>query len=99
MAEEKQDKYARLLREGKTEEATKVAQEMRGSEVAVETQDSVSEHDRFTELKGVGDELADEMVEEFGDYDSFAENAAVEDLEPISGIGEKSAESLLEQVE
>lgn len=104
--ESMQDKYARLLREGKTDEATKVAQEMSDVEVEVETEqveeeeeEILSEHDRFAELKGVGDELADELVEEFGTYSEFAENASVEDLEPISGIGEKSAESLLEQVE
>lgn len=112
MTEDLQKEYARLLREGDTEQATKVAQEMRGDDVQVETEDSksdendevedeepVSEEERFAELNGVGPELADELVEEFGSYDEFAENASPEDLEPISGIGEKRAESLVEQAE
>jgi len=100
-----QSKYARLLREGKTGEATKVAQEMRDDlkEEVVETEDeeedeSVSEQERFAELSGVGDELADEMVQVFGNYDSFVEEADVDSLSDISGIGESRAESLLEQV-
>jgi len=114
MTEDKQKEYARLLREGDTEQATKVAQEMRGDDVQVETEDEdsksdeneevedeepVSEEERFAELKGVGPELAEELVEEFGSYDEFAENASPEDLEPVSGIGEKRAESLVEQAE
>jgi len=102
-----QDKYARLLREGKTDEATEVAQEMR-DDVEVETEDEeeeveedepVSEQERFADLNGVGEELADEMVQVFGTYDSFVEEADVESLSDISGIGESRAESLLEQVE
>jgi excinuclease UvrABC nuclease subunit len=108
MAEESlQDEYARLLREGRTEEATEVAHEMRDDvevEKTVETEEveedePVSEQERFAELSGVGDELADEMVQLFGTYDSFVEEADVESLSDISGIGESRAESLLEQVE
>lgn len=91
---DKKEKYNQLLREGKTEEATKVASEMR-DDLEVE---QVSDHDRFVELDGVGDELADEMVEAFGDFESFVEEADVEGLSDISGIGESRAESLLEQV-
>lgn len=106
MSEESlQDKYARLLREGKTAEATKVAHEMNDEEVekTVEQEESedepVSEKERFVELKGVGGELAEEMVQVFGTYDSFVEEADVDSLSDIAGIGESSAESLLEQVE
>jgi len=99
MADSLQDEYARLLREGKTEEATEVSQEMRGG-VEVETEEeTVSEHDKFVELDGVGDELAEEMVQVFGSYDSFVEEADVDSLSDISGIGESRAESLLGQVE
>lgn len=109
MTEDMQKEYARLLREGDTEGATKLAQEMRGDEVQVETdedskseeedEESVSEEELFAELNGVGPELADELVEEFGSFEEFAENASPEDLEPVSGIGEKRAESLVEQAE
>jgi len=108
MTEELQKKYARLLREGRTAEATKVAQEMNGSvseeEVVSseveEVDEPVSEDvEKFAELKGVGDELAEEMVQVFGDYDSFVEDADVDSLSDIAGIGEKSAEDLLEQIE
>lgn len=106
---EKRRKYARLLREGRTEEATalvtdegsnteKTSEETEEEEEDVDTSDILSEEERFADLKGVGDELADELVEEFGTFSSF-KDASVEDLEPIPGIGEKRAESLLEQVE
>jgi len=93
---DKKQKYNQLLREGKTEEATKVASEMRSDLDVEEVSDEG--HDRFVELNGVGDELADEMVEAFGDFESFVEEADVESLSDISGIGESRAESLLEQV-
>lgn len=93
---DKKQKYNQLLREGKTEEATKVASEMRSDLDVEEVTDG--SHDRFAELNGVGDELADEMVEAFGDFESFVEEADVESLSDISGIGESRAESLLEQV-
>jgi len=98
MTEERmQSKYARLLREGKTSEATKIAQEMSDVTTTVETEEIKQE--RFAELNGVGDELADEMVQVFGSYDRFVEGADVESLADISGIGESRAESLLEQVD
>jgi len=93
---DKKQKYNQLLREGKTEEATKVASEMRSDLDVEEVSDEG--HDRFVELNGVGDELADEMVEAFGDVERFVEEADVESLSDISGIGESRAESLLEQV-
>lgn len=103
MAEESlRVKYARLLREGKTSEATKVAQEMNGvettsSEPVEEEESEVSDRERFHSLKGVGDELAKELDETFESYEAFAKYASAEDLEPIPGIGEKRAESLVEQ--
>lgn len=111
MTEDRQKEYARLLREGNTREATELVsdnsqnQEKEDEEVVEEVDETqedgqaVSEEERFAELSGVGPELADELVEEFGSYDEFAENASPEDLEPISGIGEKRAESLVEQAE
>lgn len=98
-------KYARLLREGKTDEATEVAQEIRGVKVEADDEpvekddEPVSEQERFAELSGVGEELADEMVQVFGTYKGFVEEADVENLSDISGIGESRAESLIEQVE
>jgi len=104
MADESmQDKYARLLREGKTSEATEVAEEMNDVNHGVESSESESSEDNgymaYTELNGVGEELAEEMFEEFGAYEAFVEKADVESLTDISGIGEARAESLLEQVE
>lgn len=98
-----QEKYARLLREGRTSEATEVAQEMNDVEEetvveAEEKDEPVSEQEQFADLKGVGEELAEEMVEEFESYEVFVEEADVEVLSDISGIGESRAESLLEQV-
>lgn len=90
---DKQEKYNQLLREGKTGEATELASEMR-DDLSVETVSS----EGFTDLKGVGEELAEEMAQVFGDYESFVQDADVESLSDISGIGESRAESLLEQV-
>lgn len=101
MTESLKERYARLLREGRTTEATRVALQAKNEEGVEEPSEEVesSESDRFAELKGVGGELAVELVEEFGDFESFVADATVEDLTPIPGIGEKRAESLLEQVE
>jgi predicted flap endonuclease-1-like 5' DNA nuclease len=107
MAEESlKEQYNRLLREGRTEEATEVAQELSDgtarvepAEEEVESEDEiVSEQERFAELSGVGEELADEMVQVFGTYDSFVEEADVDSLSDISGIGGARAESLIDQV-
>lgn len=93
------EKYARLLREGKTDEATELVSNREVEENVSEEEDSSGEEERFEELNGVGPELASELVEQFGDFDSFVEEAEPEDLEPVPGIGEKRAESLVEQTE
>lgn len=112
MAEESlRDKYIRLLREGKTKEATEVARKAKGQdssdsgseEVEVEEEDSDAEQDAeahmvYTKLNGVGEELAEEIYQDFGDWDSFVESADKDSLSDISGIGESRAESLLEQI-
>lgn len=95
MEESISDKYARLLREGKTREATELVS---GEDASDEEESIVSEEERFAELNGVGPELAEELVEEFEGFDAFVEEAEPKDLEPIPGIGEKRAESLVEQV-
>lgn len=103
--EELSRKYSRLLREGKTSEATRVAREAKklekGDDYYVESSDDGEEEQGSTEgfeaLNGVGPELAEQLVEEFGSVENLSD-ATVEDLEPIPGIGVKRAESLLEQV-
>lgn len=109
MTEDLKDKYARLLREGRTDEATAVARKARyGDEENQEKEaddevesEPVQEEDAgyssFEELNGVGPELAVELEEEFGSMENLAD-AAVEDLEPIPGIGETRAKSLLDQL-
>lgn len=102
MSNDLRKKYARFLKDGETEKATEIAQEMNGStqvEKVSSEKESESDVKRFTDLKGVGEELAEEMVEEFGSYSSFVDEAGVERLSDISGIGESRAESLLEQVD
>jgi len=111
MTENKSKEYAKLLREGRTSEATDLVSSSNSSkqveepveqdedEVEEEVDEPVSEVERFVELKGVGEELAEEMVQVFGSYDAFVEDADVDSLSDIAGIGESSAESLLEQVE
>lgn len=89
MTHELKNKYSALLREGKVEEATEVAAEIHGDR---------DTGGNYEDLKGVGDELADDIRQVFGDYSNFVEEADIESLSDISGIGETRAESLLEQV-
>lgn len=100
MTDDLREKYARLLREDKTEKATEVAKKLTGSTQVekVSSEDSSSDKS-FADLDGVGEELAEEMVEEFGSYSGFVEDADMDSLSDISGIGESRAESLLEQVD
>jgi len=93
----KKEKYTRLLREGKTEEATELVSSSETEVSTSEVEDSESSVQGFEDLKGVGDELAVELREEFGEVENL-KDASASDLEPIPGIGEKRAESLLEQV-
>jgi len=92
MSEDLEKEYSRYLREGKTQKATEVANERYGEP------EQPSEKELYADLKGVGDELAEILADRFDSFDDFVQ-ADVEDLKPVSGIGEKRAESLLEQVE
>jgi len=77
MTENKSKEYAKLLREGRTSEATDLVSSSNSSkqveepveqdedEVEEEVDEPVSEVERFVELKGVGEELAEEMVQVF----------------------------------
>lgn len=95
MDESTRSRYADLLREGRTEEATSLVQE----EVDVSVQDVADPVSKFADrLNGVGEELAEEFVEEFGDWESFEQEAGKDRLVDISGVGESRAENLLEQV-
>jgi len=107
---ELREKYRNLLREGKTSQATQVARQAKQFKGDYQVDDSDDEEvvesepepeevgDDFTDLKGVGDELAVELREKFGSFDGMRD-ASPEDLEPIPGIGEKRAKSLLEQLQ
>lgn len=103
---ELREKYERCLREGRTEDATEIWREserLKNGSEEVEAEDEGSDveseetSDDFTDLKGVGEELAVELEEEFGSLENMAE-ASAEDLEPIPGIGSKRAENLLDQL-
>jgi ERCC4-type nuclease len=93
MVDEVKRRYAVALQEGRTEDATRLAQQLR-SDDAVEV--SESEDVDFTELNGVGSELADELRESFDGFSDLAE-ADREVLLDISGVGESRADSLIEQ--
>lgn len=90
MVDEVKRRYAVALQEGRTEDATRLAQQLRSDEV------SESEDVDFTELNGVGSELADELRETFDGFSDLAE-ADREVLLDISGVGESRADSLIEQ--
>lgn len=51
----------------------------------------------FTDIDGIGDELAGEFREQFDSVDDLAD-ANVDDLEPIPGVGKKRGEDILDQV-
>lgn len=100
-------KYNKALREGDTGKATEVykkysesstedSEEDSGSEDL--TEDAMSEQEKFEEINGVGEELAEELIQEYGTYPGFVEEADKESLVDISGVGEARAESLLEKV-
>jgi len=90
MVDEVKRKYAVALQEGRTEDATRLAQQLRSDEV------SESDDVDFTDLNGVGSELADELRESFDDFSDLAETDR-EVLLDISGVGESRADSLIEQ--
>jgi len=90
MVDEVKRRYAVALQEGRTEDATRLAQQLRSDEV------SESEDVDFTELNGVGSELADELRESFDGFSDLAE-ADREVLLDVSGVGESRADSLIEQ--
>lgn len=92
------EKYTRLLREGRTEEATELVKEAK-EDGDLGTQ-SVSEVDRFAEnIDGVGEELAEEFVQVFESWNRFEEEADMESLTDVSGVGESRAESILNQLD
>lgn len=103
MAEESlSEKYNRLHKEGKTREATRVAQEYSGesSQEEVEEESEVRRDLVYShEFDGIGEEISEEIYQEYGDWDEFVENVTREGLVEISGIGESRADSILEQVE
>lgn len=82
------------MKEGDLEKATEVARKMNKS-VSVEKSVSGS----YTDIKGVGPELAEEIKQVYGPYENFVNEAGVEGLSDIAGIGETSAEEILEQLE
>lgn len=96
MVDEVERRYAKALRENRLEDATEIAQELRSDEPVTASEEEESSVD-FTELNGVGDELADELGELFDSFDELAE-ADREVLLDVSGVGESRAESLVEQV-
>lgn len=98
MVDYDEDEYARLLREGKTEEATALVTEKESEDEEVVEDEKISEQERFAELKGVGDATAEDFVNVFGTFEAF-KDASVEEVAEVEGFGEKSAEDLLEQVE
>lgn len=88
-------KYRELLRDGKTKEATEVAQK---AEELKEGDESQSGFEKFEVLNGVGEEIAKELAEDFDSIEALAE-ATPEDITPIPGIGEKRAKSIIEQAQ
>lgn len=101
--EELKDKYDEHLRLGEEKKATEVLQEvnkLRSEEddsVEEESEPEASEEERsFEDINGVGSELANTLADRYDSVEDLA-GASAEDLEPISGIGEKRAESIIEQ--
>lgn len=102
--EELKDKYDEHLRLGEEKKATEVLQEvnkLRSGEddepVEEEPEPEESEEENsFEDISGVGSELAETLADEYDSVEELAE-ADLEDLEPIPGIGEKRAESIIEQ--
>lgn len=106
--EELNQKYRKLLREGKVNRATDIVQKARKlknggrpKEPEPEPKDKDSEKsepnrgsERFEQVKGAGSELAVELNERFDSIKELAE-ADAKQLIPIPGIAKKKAKSLL----
>lgn len=89
--------YREHLREGRTDKATEAWNKLRSDAETTSENEEVSESEDFSEISGVGDELANELAQDYDTFEDLAD-ASLEDLEPIPGIGSKRAESILEQV-
>lgn len=106
--EEVRRKYSEALRDGDTDKATEMywkAEDLKGNVEEPESSEDESENALRRDLvysqefDGVGEELSEEIYQEYGDWDEFVENVTFEGLVDISGIGEKRAEQIMSEVE
>lgn len=54
--------------------------------------------ERFTKIKGIGQELAEELVKLYETHDNAVKTATLDDLEGISGVGVETAKKIFEQL-
>lgn len=107
--DELRHEYTVALREGDTEKATELYRKAKRLKdealpedrddvvVTDETESDDDDLEQFEALNGIGDEIAEEMYEEFGSLDAVRD-ASVEALTDISGIGTKRAENLQDEL-
>ena len=66
-------------------------------EKAIEAKPVLKYKEKLTNIKGIGEEIAEELIELYPNWEAFTE-ATKEELIDISGIGPRLAEKILEQV-
>ncbi len=96
------ERYAKALRDGKVEEADKIYWESKEDDkveenVSVEVEEDGQGIQSFEEINGIGQEIADEMKEAFGDIKQL-EEASLDELEDVSGIGPARAKDIKQQI-
>ena len=57
-----------------------------------------SELEKFTAIKGIGEEIAEMLLSKYGSFENFVEEVKLDDLVELPGIGEKVAKKIIEQV-
>lgn len=54
--------------------------------------------EKLIDIKGVGEEIAEEIMQLFPNWDAFVDKVTTEDLIDISGIGKRKANKIIKQI-
>lgn len=83
---------------GKAEvDISEVVGESKPTEV-IKVKPQLKYKEKLIDLKGVGEELAEEIIQLYPNWEEFVRKVTLEALEDISGIGKSRAKKIMEQV-
>ena len=54
--------------------------------------------EKFENIKGIGPEMADMLIQKYGSYKEFEEKATAKDLESLPGISERGGEEIMKLI-